>query len=109
MCDFLNMDTPQLRDAYRQYRTMAQAVAPFEYRNEDFLQDVKKEMDYRELNETPVNFVIAAEATARTMALIADEYDNWVEENEAHVGPLDRFEAMGYDTLEERAMDLLDD
>lgn len=73
-------DIETLRNEFRKFQAAAIQVAPFEYTVADFHEDCRRELENRSISETPANWVIAAEAMHRNMVLIADEYDNWLEE-----------------------------
>lgn len=97
-----NMDTPQLRDQYKKFQRQAVAEAPFEYTKQDFNNDVEQLLETGSYDRTPLNWVKCAEIRFGDLIQIAEMHDEWI----ASKG-LDEDRTMGYDTLEERAMDML--
>lgn len=73
------VDTPMLRDQYREFQRSAMNAAPFFYTTKDFNEDCRKELEIRELEPTPANWVVAAEACYRSMMFQADEYDDYLQ------------------------------
>ena len=94
-----------LRDQYRSFQRSAMQVAPYLYTTKDFNEDCRKELELRELEPTPSNWVIAAEAISRSLMLQADEYDDYIEHKRLEDEEDRRQEALErkYDFLKENS------